>query len=322
MENIREIDEQKNIDECDIESPDIDEQLVTLSEPVIRDTSLTSLLDLIKPIDFYRIAKAKNGKISHKVYQVVSISQILKIANEHNFGLATNHGFTYLYTGSFWKPLETDEFKAFLASAAIKLGVPELDALHHQFRGEMYKQFISDGSLPTSQESDTTLINLKNGTFEISDSGQVLRPPRPSDFLKYRLEFEYRADATAPMFEAFLTHVLPEPELQNILAEFLGYVFLFNMKLEKVLVLYGTGANGKSVIFDIIHALLGRENVSAYQLDTLTQAKSYERAELQNRILNYSSEMNGKLDSGIFKALASGESVEARSIYGPPFLLS
>jgi putative DNA primase/helicase len=94
--------------------------------------------------------------------------------------------------------------------------------------------------LPPPPESDTTLINLKNGTFEISETTLKLRKPDAADFLKYQLPFEYQQAATAPMFMVFLARVLPEPELQAILAEYVGYVFVVGLKLEKVLLLYGT----------------------------------------------------------------------------------
>jgi putative DNA primase/helicase len=39
--------------------------------------------------------------------------------------------------------------------------------------------------------------------------------------------------------------------------EYLGYLFVRNksLNLEKSLILYGTGANGKSVLFEILNAL-------------------------------------------------------------------
>jgi putative DNA primase/helicase len=208
-----------------------------------------------------------------------------------------------------------------VAAAAIRSGVPNLTARYHKFRDELFKQFVCDGHLPPPPESDTTLINLKNGTFEISETTLKLRKPEAADFLKYQLPFEYQQAATAPMFMVFLARVLPEPELQAILAEYVGYVFVVGLKLEKVLLLYGTGANGKSVVFDSICALLGRENVSSYSLSSLTKVECYQRAELQNKLLNYASELTGNLESSMFKQLVSGEPVEARQIYGRPFMM-
>jgi putative DNA primase/helicase len=107
-----------------------------------------------------------------------------------------------------------------------------------------------------------------------------------------------------------------------ILAEYLGYIFTRSLKLEKALLLYGSGANGKSVFFDIINALLGPENTSNYSLQSLTSQNGYQRAELSNKLVNYGSEMNGKLEAYIFKQLVSGEPVEARHIYGHPFIMT
>ena len=105
--------------------------------------------------------------------------------------------------------------------------------------------------------------------------------------------------------------------------QFLGYVFINPsiLKLEKALLLYGSGANGKSVFFEIVNALFGRENVCNYSLNSLTKTDSYQRAELGNNLINYGSEINGKLEAAIFKQLVSGEPVKARQIYGKPFML-
>jgi putative DNA primase/helicase len=56
-------------------------------------------------------------------------------------------------------------------------------------------------------------------------------------------------------------------------------------------------------------------------LQNLTKYDGYQRAELANKLLNYASEINGKLEAAIFKQLASGEPVEARQIYGKPFTM-
>ena len=105
----------------------------------------------------------------------------------------------------------------------------------------------------------------------------------------------------------------------------MGYVFIKHgsnaLKEEKALVLYGTGANGKSVFFEIVNALLGVENVSSFSLQSLTNDNGYFRAKLANKLVNYASEINGKLEASIFKQLVSGEPVEARLPYGQPFIL-
>ena len=86
--------------------------------------------------------------------------------------------------------------------------------------------------------------------------------------------------------------------------------------------MYGTGANGKSVFFEVVQALLGSDNVSSYSLQSLTNDNGYFRAKLANKLVNYASEINGNLETSIFKQMVSGEPVEARLPYGQPFTLT
>ena len=66
----------------------------------------------------------------------------------------------------------------------------------------------------------------------------------------------------------------------------------------------------------------GDENVSNYSLQNLTNDTGYFRAMLANKLVNYASEINGKLEASIFKQLVSGEPVDARLPYGKPFTLT
>ncbi|WP_206366746.1 DUF5906 domain-containing protein [Sphingobacterium sp. SGL-16] len=105
----------------------------------------------------------------------------------------------------------------------------------------------------------------------------------------------------APIFEKYLNTVIPDIEKQRVLAEYLGLVFIKNgnkaIKEEKALILYGTGANGKSIFFEVVNALLGDDNVNNYSLSSLTIHNGYFRAKIANKLVNYASEINGKLEA-------------------------
>jgi putative DNA primase/helicase len=264
-------------------------------------------------------------KLQQKHYVILAIDEILKLAKSNNWGICINNDFVYLYNGTFWSQLDKTELQTFLGEASEKLGVPKFDAQYFQFREMLFKQFLSAASLPKPETKDnTTLINLLNGTFEIDLKGWRLRDFNAVDFLTYQLPFEFDEHARAPMFQAFLERVLPDEERQRVLAEFIGYVFIDPnvLKLEKMLFLHGSGANGKSVFYDIINALLGSDNISSYSLENLTDDSGYTRAQIGNKLINYASEISGKINPSIFKQLASGEPVGARLPYGQPFILS
>lgn len=286
---------------------------------------LKELLDEIEKVDFEEYINLKPPNKLTKKHLLVSVVEILKEkTKEGKFSLCRKNGLIYLYNSQYWELIDADLFKDFLGQAALKMGVDKFDAKFHQFKDELLKQFASEARLKEIQADDnTTLINLSNGTFEISTENRSIREFRKEDFLTHQLPFEYQPNAVALDFMKFLNEVLPEKELQDILAEYLGYIFIKSkaLKLEKVLLLFGTGANGKSVLFEIVCALLGSENITNFSLQSLTR-DSYYRAMLASKLLNYASEINGKLETSIFKQLVSGEPVEARLPYGIPQIIT
>lgn len=316
------------------------------------DDILDQLLEQFEPIDFEALAfpqviqlrdqleqsppqseqakelAAKLGKlkVNTKHHLVLSVENTLKLAEKNRWGLCKNHDFIYLYNGAFWVEVDKEAFQKFLGEASEKMGVSVFSTRFYQFREQLFKQFLATAYLPTPQgTSDTVLINLLNGTFEISPAGTRLKPFNRSDFITYQLPFEYNPKAEAPLFKSYLDRVLPDIERQRVLAEYLGFIFIKHgsstLKEEKALILYGTGANGKSVFFEIVNALLGTENVSSFSLQSLTNDNGYFRAKLANKLVNYASEINGNLEASVFKQLVSGEPVEARLPYGQPFIL-
>jgi putative DNA primase/helicase len=74
-------------------------------------------------------------------------------------------------------------------------------------------------------------------------------------------------------------------------------------------------------VFEVISAMLGKANVSNYSLSDLTDARGYHRAELPGHLVNFASEINTRVGIDKFKALVSGEPIDARHPYGTPFTI-
>jgi putative DNA primase/helicase len=290
---------------------------------------LDCILELVEPVDYSALAGvAKDRSPSMVDYQVHTVRQVLNIARASGFGLCKTEGFVYVYTGTYWQALEPDSIRQLLGFAAHRMGMNETVAESYQFRKRLLEQFLDSGRVPAPPAREgVTLVNCANGTFEVTSSEQRLRPFDPADFITYQLPFDFDPEATAPQFMRYLDRVLPDKALQAIVAEYMGYLFAKGVKHEKLLVLYGSGANGKSVLFDIVTALLGGSaNVSNYSLGSLTSDSStaeYYRAKLANKLVNYASEINARtLGADVTKQLASGEPVSARHPYGQPFTIT
>ena len=271
------------------------------------------------------LATSGSEKLKNSHYLITVIEQVLKLAKDNNWGICRNHDFIYLFSGEYWQLIEEEALKTFLSLAAEQMGVNRYDARHFHFREHLFKQFLASANLPKPEQlKDALCINLKNGTFQISPEGTFLRPFISADFMTYQLPFDFNSEAKAPIFEEYLNKVLPDKDSQDILSEYLGYVFIRSttLKLEKTLLLYGGGANGKSVFYEIVRQLLGEQNTSEFSLQSLTNGNGYYRAMIANKLVNYASEISGKLETSIFKQLVSGEPVEARLPYGKPFSIT
>lgn len=287
---------------------------------------LPALLDRFRQINFRNTANLnEKDKLKRAHYQVIALDTIHGRAKESGWGFCHHNEFTFLFNGQYWAMLEKAKLKKFLKDAALKVGIDPYIARHYKFSGELYEQFKDDSFSPDLERaSDDIAINLKNGTLRITKDGTSLHAFAQQDFFTYQLQFDYNPSATAPMFEKFLNEVLPDKASQSILAEFVGSVFVptRRLNLEKVLMLLGTGANGKSVVYSIIRGLLGNENICEYSLESLTDEKGYHCAMLDKKLLNYASELSSKVGAtSRFKQLASGEPIEARLPGGNPFII-
>lgn len=282
---------------------------------------LHTITNALEPMDFKAAALiAPEDNLPQKHLLVLCVDELLRRVREEDLDLARKDDFIFAFNGAYWKELSRNTLEHFLGRAADRLGVNSLEAKHYKFKGEMYKQFLTSAHFdPIEPQKGSVLINLENGTFEISKDSQHLREFRAGDFLTYQLPFSFNEHAKSPTFHRFLDRVLPEKELQNIVAEYFGYVFTRGLKMEKALLLFGTGANGKSVLFDILNALIGQENISNYSLSDLLQ--EHNRAMIAHKLLNYGSEINATKARDEFKNLVSTEPIQARLKYANPFIM-
>ena len=256
---------------------------------------------------------------------IILTEELMRVSSEMNLGVGidSENAYPYLYNGCYWEVVDENLLKEFTAVLATQNGFTYHKIRVRKTMSELYNQFAAIASLlPPKEDKNIVKINLHNGTFVIGADAYELRPFDRADFFKYQLPFDYDELATCPQFQQFLDEVLPDNDSQLIIFEYLGYIFTTGLKLEKCLVLKGMGANGKSVIFDIVENLLGSENVCSYTLSNLCSDSGYHRAELTNYLLNYSSELGGKnANPDTVKKLISNEPIDARSPYGKPFIL-
>lgn len=178
-----------------------------------------------------------------------------------------------------------------------------------------------------------SLMCFKNGVVDFSERLIRLKPFSPEfDVVKqYDFDFNPYAIKECSRWRAFLGErafirsdvfpILPEAVKQRMLQMFLGALLIDrrNISFEHFMILQGGGSNGKSVIFKVITALFGQEEVGSLQISHFS-AQGDERlraaASLEGKRLVYSpDEGSGSLrDVSLLKSITSGESVAIRKL--------
>jgi len=228
-----------------------------------------------------------------------------------------------IFVGTHWQSIVYQQFIDFVRECCRKMGLIDCLIGDHEFMNTMLEQlaFRRSHHQPNKVPQGDVWINMKNGTLEIHESGYVnFREHKAEDFITYCLPYAYEEKAECPLWLNFLNRVIPEPEMQMVLAEYIGYCFTKSMKLEKMAVFYGTGCNGKSVTMDLIERIMGKENVSHISLSAAT-TDDEKRTHLEGKLVNISPESGKEIDAATLKQLVSGEPINVRKLYVGSYII-
>lgn len=172
-----------------------------------------------------------------------------------------------------------------------------------------------------NEDIDPTIVVMRNGVYDTMD--HKLHRYSPEYKTNACVRYNYSESDYPEMWHRFLDEVLPGKEMQDLLQEVVAatYVDRNLAKIETCTILLGSGANGKSVVFEVVSALLGDDNVSNFSISELIASGKKDAciAECNGKRLNYCSEIRtkeiGAGNADAFKALVSGEHMMARALY-------
>jgi len=197
---------------------------------------------------------------------------------------------------------------------------------------EMAQSARSVAVVPQDLDNHPTLLNAQNGTLHLdaeslnSDAGP-LRPPDRAHHLTRLAPVSHDVAAKCPRWDTFLAQILDgDFELVAFLARLAGYCLLSGNPEQYVVILHGTGANGKSTLLETLKAVLG-DYASTVAPEVLMSAETgsnnqlYALASLRAaRLVTASETEDGRrLAESLIKTLTGGEAVMAREPYGAPF---
>ncbi|KIQ62418.1 hypothetical protein TR51_25610 [Kitasatospora griseola] len=107
---------------------------------------------------------------------------------------------------------------------------------------------------PDSFDARPDLLNFRNGTVNLRTG--KLRPHDPADMLTAILPAVYDPEAKCPRWETFLGEIMPGmPEMVAYLQRLTGYGITGHTSEQCFAVLWGKGANGKSVFSETLSSI-------------------------------------------------------------------
>jgi putative DNA primase/helicase len=135
----------------------------------------------------------------------------------------------------------------------------------------------------------------------------------------------YEVEAACPQFKMFLERIwrddADQAEKIAFLRQWMGYLLVADTSLQKMLILKGDGANGKTLLMDVVRAMIGERNSESAMLDRLRMP--YVRATLVGKLLNQSADLpkRGIVADGDLKAIVSGDPIEVSPKYKPSYTI-
>lgn len=261
-----------------------------------------------KPNDYYvRMAEDKKPEF---------VPSLLgdEIMNMHNFITVSVKGkkSMYVYQDGVYTPSGLE-----IAYRAVTA------ALGLRYKSSRVKDVVSYIKTKTScgpekfNLSNPRIVNMENGLYDVDND--TFMSHTPDLFTTIQIPVVYNPDATCPKFDKFLSEVVA-PEYKQLIFEWFGYCILQDVSLQKALLLTGEGANGKSVLLDVLMEFCGKQNVSGESLQSLSENR-FSTTELYGKLVNIFSDLpNQRInDLGIFKTLVGGDRIRAEPKYMAPF---
>ena len=170
-------------------------------------------------------------------------------------------------------------------------------------------------------DDDPMLLGVTNGVLDLRTS--KLLPVSPDVLVSKRCNVAYDPSATCPRTVQFLKEVQPEKETAFFLLRLMGSCLTGDASRQGFGFLYGHGANGKSVLIELIAWLLGdyahkipTEMLMRHQRNP--QGPSPDIVSLKGRRFVYANETEegGRLDEARIKDLTGGDTLTGRAVYG------
>lgn len=168
------------------------------------------------------------------------------------------------------------------------------------------KDYIKDKS-NNVEETGEQYICLKNGILDIKKL--QLQEHTTKIITRNKININYYEQKENKEIDTIMNNLaVNDQQVVTLLYEMIGYCLYRGMPFQKVFILVGNGANGKSTLLNMITKLLGEENVSHVDLKEIANNR-FGKSELYGKLANIADDCSSTYleDTSVMKRI-TGES--------------
>ena len=169
-------------------------------------------------------------------------------------------------------------------------------------------------------DGDPWVLGVLNGILDLRKG--MLQPVTPSTLVSKRASVVFDPEAKCPLFDQFLATVQPDPDVRRLLQQLAGIWLCGESNLQKLIFLYGLGANGKTTFIELMAWMLSdyaqripTEMLMQHQRSP--QGPSPDIVGLKGRRLIYCNEVEEgrRLAEARVKEMTGGDTLSGRTLY-------
>lgn len=224
----------------------------------------------------------------------------------------------YAFNGKYYEAIIPEHMIRIVRGVMERLDIPDL---YRVYSAGVIVKHVIDGLM--SHEKcrffpDRHYIAFKNGIYGLRE--RKLLPFCEKYLTDIRLDFDYKSDASHPLWDRKSAEIIPDPAMRDALQMFFGCLLTSRdeIKVEYICFIIGAGGNGKSVLVEAVMNTFGKDLFSNFSPEQLfrSQQSMYHLAELDGKLANYCDDVSNKdFSGGDFKSFVSGAQFEARRPY-------
>lgn len=164
------------------------------------------------------------------------------------------------------------------------------------------KDYIKD-KCEEKEEAPEQIVCVKNGLINVKTL--EFKSHTPEVVVRNKIDIDYYEQTENEEIDTIMNNLaVNDSDIVQLLYEMIGYCIYRGMPFQKVFILVGNGANGKSTLLNMVTKLLGEENVSHVDLKEIA-GNRFGKAELYGKLANIADDCSSSYleDTSVIKRI-------------------